>query len=585
MSELDISRGENAEKPNRTQSFFAASMSAIGLGLSLISAVTLWQIAGSPVQQPGLIAPLQWIALAGGLIILGWAARIWFANDEQDSFGEQSDERLEALRLRSALDNCQTNVMVADENYDIVYFNKTLDEMLRAAEADIKSALPDFNVDRVKGSNIDIFHQNPAHQRALLAKLDGPYEAEIEVGGRHFNLIAGPILDGEGKRAGTVVEWQDTTEQTAVELEISRVVEDAVSGNFSTRIKIDSQNEFIQNLSNQINEVCSIVEGATDDLVNMLGALASGDLRSRITKHYGGKLGALKDSANQTADQLSRIAKQIKVAAAEVENAAQEISAGTDDLSTRTEQAASNLEETAAATEQLATTVQQNADNAQRASSLTSSANEGAAKGNSVVETAIGAMDGIEKSAQKITEIIDVIDTISFQTNLLALNASVEAARAGEAGRGFDVVAQEVRGLAQRSAQAATDIKALIDDSNGRVRDGVGLVNSTGETLSEIVEAVREAVVMIQNIATSSQEQSAGIQEINASVANLDTMTQQNAALVEQSAAAAGSLSTQAQKLGELMSFFKVDDGQSHSNTTPQGVGTDIGPNEIARVA
>jgi methyl-accepting chemotaxis protein len=249
----------------------------------------------------------------------------------------------------------------------------------------------------------------------------------------------------------------------------------------------------------------------------------------------------------------------IQSATDEVQSAASEITSGTEDLSHRTEQVASNLEETAAASEELAATVRQNAENARNASELAGNADQSAKSGGQVVEQAVSAMVGIEESAQKITDIIGVIDEIAFQTNLLALNASVEAARAGEAGKGFAVVAQEVRHLAQRSAKAASDIKTLIQNSNGQVKEGVKLVNRAGESLAEIVGSIGRVAGIVTEISNASQEQAAGVQEINSSITSMDEMTQQNSALVEESTAAARALSDQAAKLAELNAFFKLD--------------------------
>ncbi len=211
----------------------------------------------------------------------------------------------------------------------------------------------------------------------------------------------------------------------------------------------------------------------------------------------------------------------------------------------------------------MSATVRQNAENAKNADQLAKTANQTASKGGQVVEQAVTAMSGIETSAQKITDIIGVIDEIAFQTNLLALNASVEAARAGEAGKGFAVVAQEVRQLAQRSAQAASDIKTLIQDSNAQVKDGVQLVNQAGEALGEIVGSIGKVTGIVREISSASQEQAAGVQEINSSINNMDEMTQQNSALVEESTAAARALSEQAGKLSELMAFFRLEEGVS----------------------
>ena len=307
-----------------------------------------------------------------------------------------------------------------------------------------------------------------------------------------------------------------------------------------------------------------------------LQQLAGGDLRATIKTEFPGDLETLRSAFNQSLEKFQSLISQIQRATGEVENAAVEIASGTGDLSQRTEQAASNLEQTAASTEQMAATVKQNAENANQANRFANEANRTASRGGEVAEQAVIAMSGIESSSQKITDIIGVIDEIAFQTNLLALNASVEAARAGEAGKGFAVVAQEVRQLAQRSAQAASDIKVLIQDSNGQVKNGVQLVNQAGEALGGIVESIGKVAGIVGEISSASQEQASGIQEINSSVASMDDMTQQNSALVEESTAAARALSDQASKLTELMGFFRLDDGGdarwAKSSNTPKSV-------------
>ncbi|MGI9509793.1 MAG: methyl-accepting chemotaxis protein [Geminicoccaceae bacterium] len=481
------------------------------------------------------------------------------------AFGSFAEQGVDATRIKLALDNADIGVMVADANHDIVYINNQLIGLFRAAEADIRRDLPGFQADDLKGKNIDSFHKNPNHQRSLLSGLNGAHKAEINVGGRDLAFVANPVLGADGERLGTVVEWRDMTEELALRQASETLLEAASQGDFSRRIDIVSTEGTMARLAGGINELTKLVEGATKELSGMLGALAEGDLRQRIATDYQGTLGELKDNANRTAEQLSEIVGQIQTASDEVENAASEISSGTEDLSQRTEQAASNLEETAASTEEMAATVKQNAENARNASELASSADQSAKTGGEVVEQAVGAMSRIEGSAQKITDIIGVIDEIAFQTNLLALNASVEAARAGEAGKGFAVVAQEVRQLAQRSAQAASDIKTLIQDSNGQVKEGVDLVNRAGEGLAEIVGSIGKVAGIVREISNASQEQAAGVQEISSSVTNMDEMTQQNSALVEESTAAARALSDQARKLTDLMGFFKLENGSARA--------------------
>ncbi|WP_296224882.1 methyl-accepting chemotaxis protein [Ralstonia sp. UBA689] len=256
---------------------------------------------------------------------------------------------------------------------------------------------------------------------------------------------------------------------------------------------------------------------------------------------------------------------RIKGASDTIGTATREIASGNLDLSSRTEQQASSLEETASAMEELMSTVQQNADNAQQANQLAASASDVAVRGGDVVTRVVETMGSINTSSRKIVDIIGVIDGIAFQTNILALNAAVEAARAGEQGRGFAVVAGEVRSLAQRSAAAAKEIKALIDDSVVNVDAGSALVEEAGTTMREIVASVKRVTDIVGEISAASQEQRSGIEEVSHAVTQLDDATQQNAALVEQAAAAAQSLEEQAVSLTQIVAQFRLDAAALHS--------------------
>ena len=293
-------------------------------------------------------------------------------------------------------------------------------------------------------------------------------------------------------------------------------------------------------------------------LATGLAKLAEGDLTHRITEAFAPKTQQLKTDFNTAISHLQETIRTIDGAVEAIRTGTGEISHAADDLSRRTEQQAASLEETAAALAEVVTTVKRTAEGARQAARVTGEARDGAVKSGAVMGDAISAMAEIEKSSEKISQIIGVIDEIAFQTNLLALNAGVEAARAGEAGRGFAVVASEVRALAQRSAEAAKEIKSLISTSTQQVDQGVGLVGQTGTVLQQIAAQVTEMSDLVNNIASSAQEQSTALAEVNVAVNQMDQVTQQNAAMVEESTAASHSLAKEAEHLAQLIARFRL---------------------------
>ena len=467
----------------------------------------------------------------------------------------------ENLRIRIALDNVSTGVMIADNERNIIYANKAVVGVLRGAQDGIRKQLPNFDADKLVGASIDGFHKNPAHQAKLLAEFTQTHVAHLEIGDRHMTVAANPVIDHDGQRLGAVAEWRDRTQEVLAERELKSLLDAAVQGDFSKRIETIGKQGFFLEMAGGMNQLMGIVAQGLEDIARVLKAVAGGDLSRTIDADYAGTLGELKNDTNTTVDRLRAVVGQIMEATEAINTAAQQIAAGNADLSSRTEEQASSLEETASSMEQLNSTVKNNAENAQQASALAAESNGIAAKGGAMVGRVVDTMSGIQASSRKIADIIGVIDSIAFQTNILALNAAVEAARAGEQGRGFAVVASEVRNLAQRSADAAKEIKLLIDESVGKVEGGVRLVQETGATIDEVVSAFRQLAELVSGIAEASREQASGIEQVSEAVAQMDEVTQQNAALVEEAAAAAESLEEQARGLRQAVAIFRLAEG------------------------
>ena len=291
-----------------------------------------------------------------------------------------------------------------------------------------------------------------------------------------------------------------------------------------------------------------------------MNSIANGtnDLSQRLPDKGGDEVAQIAQAFNAFSDKLSVVMVQLRDASASVKNAAHEIAAGNQDLSGRTEQAASSLRETASAVEEITASVTQSNESAAEANEQASKASAAASRGGDVVAQAISTMQSIELASAKIGDITSVIDGIAFQTNILALNASVEAARAGEQGRGFAVVAGEVRNLASRSAQAAKEIKSLIDSTTESVATGSRFVHLAGDSMDEIRASVGSVSGIMREISIATREQMKGIHEINHAVTHLDRMVQQNAELVVQSAAAARALQSQAGDLAETAGHFRI---------------------------
>ena len=365
------------------------------------------------------------------------------------------------------------------------------------------------------------------------------------------------VIAGELGGFGARRKARDTGEGVAAVVKAALIDMD-----YSISVYLDALTEERQKVEQERLQLKADQDKALQALEQALAGLAEGDLGSTISEPLSADFDQLKTNYNASVAKLSdafgEIINSIRQSTADT----RELSGATEDMAKRTEQQAAALEETAAAVEEISVISKQSEERVREARQIVDAASEQAALSGQTVSDAISAMGKIEESSKKITQIISVIDEISFQTNLLALNAGVEAARAGEAGRGFAVVAQEVRELAQRSAAAAREIKDLIDASFDDVLRGVSLVNKTGETLSSIGGQVRVISEHFGLISTAAREQATGISEINAAIGSMDQITQQNAAMVEQTNAATQNLLGINQTLGQLVSRFSLS-GQS----------------------
>jgi methyl-accepting chemotaxis protein len=415
-------------------------------------------------------------------------------------------EAAENARIRTALDRVSAGVMLADNDGKIIYVNDAALNIFRQHGAQIRAGAPQFDPARLLGTPLDSVLRLPQG-------LGTTHSEELAFGEATLRIVANPVHAADGSRVGTVVQWLDRTQELRIEQEVNVMVAQAIDGDLTARLEESGKDGFFKTLAEGMNRLIG-------NMADVVRAMAS--------------------------------------AAAEVSTGADEISRGNLNLSQRTEQQASSLEQTASSMEQMTSAVRNNADNAAQANQLAVAARDQAERGGKVVGSAVAAMGEINVASKKIADIIGVIDEIAFQTNLLALNAAVEAARAGEQGRGFAVVASEVRNLASRSAAAAKEIKALIQDSVGKVSEGTKLVDESGKVLGEIVMGVKKVTDVVAEISASSREQASGIEQVNKAVTSMDAGTQQNAALVEQASAAAQALMEQAANLSKLISRYQV---------------------------
>jgi methyl-accepting chemotaxis protein len=479
------------------------------------------------------------------------------AADEQRRAATQLAE--ENSRIRSALDKCSTNVMIADDANSIIYMNETVAEMMQGNETELRKVLPRFNARQLMGENIDVFDHAQAYQMNALANIQNTHHLEMKLGALTLALTANPIIDDSKKRIGTVLEWNDRTQEVAVENEISNVVAAAARGDLDQRMDLANKKGFSYLLGSSINQLLETSSAGLSDVANMLESMAEGDLSQRITNQYEGTFGVLKDSANTTAEKLAQTISSVRSAAEALGSASSELSATAQTLSGAASTQASSVEKTSASVEEMNASISQNTENSKVTDSMASKASKEANQGGEAVKETVIAM-------KQIANKIGIIDDIAYQTNLLALNAAIEAARAGEHGKGFAVVATHVRKLAERSQVAAQEIGELASTS-------VDMAERAGKLLDEIVPSISKTSDLVQEITAASMEQSVGVNQINDAMDKLNQITQQNASAAEELASTAEEINGEAEELSQLMTFFRLgNDGlqnTAYSATAP----------------
>ncbi|WP_217537963.1 methyl-accepting chemotaxis protein [Stenotrophomonas sp. GbtcB23] len=445
-------------------------------------------------------------------------------------------------RARQALDSAQTGLMVLEPDGRIGFLNQALCTALGCTPG------------QWHGQPAQVLHPVFAGVAAQLQR--GHASAhEIEQGGIRYQLVLNPILDHD-QLLGAAVEWRSRALETTVETEVAALVDAAAQGQLQARIAVNDKQGFVLTLAVSINRLLDTFQGNLAGLQALLSGLAHGDLGVRMQGDYQGVFAQMRDDANASVAQLADIVARIQHATSAINGAAGEIVAGNRDLAERTERQAAHLEETASSMEELTATVRENADSAQQANQLAMDAAAIAGQGGNAVAQVVSTMHDIAASSRHIGDITGVIDGIAFQTNILALNAAVEAARAGEQGRSFAVVAGEVRLLAQRSADAARQIKQLIEASVETVNAGTRLVGEAGATMRRIVGSVEQVTAISASIAAASQQQSVGIEQVGRTLLQMDGSTQQNAAMVEEASASAQAMQRQAALLSEAVAAF-----------------------------
>ena len=473
-------------------------------------------------------------------------------------------------RLKAAINNIQANIMLMDHNHTIVYTNQALNDFLEPLESKIEQASGIASPIQLTGKNIShLFSQHPEALDACL-NLTEKQTLKLNFFGSEVQLVMFPIFNDAHESIGVVIEWQDIYQELYVQDNIKNLVLDASAGRLHTRLDAAQLTGFYKDLCIDINQLMDSLQDTLKDISVLIGGLPAKNLTLKLDKTHSGQYGwTLKSLANGI-ESLRQDFCKVNGLAGDVYESANHVANSNQDLTDAIRIQESELLKTSQAMRSLTEKVSATADQAQASNRLAQQTQQGVSEGNANMQEAIAAMSEISEVSQQITGIVSLIDNIAFQTNLLALNAAVEAARAGDHGRGFAVVAGEVRQLAQKSATAAREIKTLIDSTAEKIQKGTQKVETTGKSLTVIIDQVTEMTNNMSLISDNAQQQSQQISDVNRSVQSLNETAEKSATLITENASLAEYLGEVAANMDNLVGTFELGSCEEAEQSSQQ---------------
>ena len=473
---------------------------------------------------------------------------------------EEAKKELQHLSLlREVLENVSVNIMLGDNDRVITYLNPAAMHLFSRAEEHLREVFPDFSAKDLLGHSPDQFHSNPERVIKILERLKKGEEhrSQVEIAGKVFAQRFAPLFDEEGHRQGWTVEWWDRTDHVATEREIMATLSAVAQGDASNRISTGSRQFFAATVAQAINQMLDAQEKAAKELTLAVSALSRGDLTYQVGDFSGSAYAQAMASLESGLRTFQELMAKLADAAVMLEKEAQTVAARNTDLSHRTEEEAAAVQETVSSMGELSGAVQENTKSVQEASSFARHVAEEAGHGNEAVQRTARVMEDIHTNSKNITKISHLIESISSQTNLLALNAAIEAARVGgEAGRGFNVLASEIRRLSVRTQQSATEIREIVEEMLEKETQGLTAALEAAQRIETIVKEVGNLSGRLDQVSFVSTEQSQAISQVREALRQMEQVTQQNAHLVEEVAESANHMREQASLLlGEIGNF------------------------------